>query len=104
MGPRLLLLSLWLAVAAGPAAAADPGATADPAAAADPVATDAPVSYWGLVPPPADSVTAVTHNNKKPAWEATLLVPYDIIALPFRGLGYGLGATITYLDEKVVIS
>jgi hypothetical protein len=88
-------MSLWLVVAAGRAAAA-----ADPAAGASPDSA----SYWGPMPPPADSVTAVTHNSKKPAWEAALIVPYDIIALPFRGLGYGLGATVTYLDEKGVIA
>ncbi len=65
--------------------------------------TPAPASRWGLLPPPADSVTATFRDAPTPLWEKTLLVPYRIVALPFRGVSYGIGASLVYFDDHHVI-
>lgn len=88
MSIRALLVTIWLTTLASVALAAP---------------TTAP-SYWGPLPAPGDSATAAARNNPTPLWEATLLVPYRIVALPFRGVSYGVGASVAFLDRHHVIS
>lgn len=46
--------------------------------------------YWGVVPPPSDSSTGRFENHPVPLWEQSLLVPYRLVALPFKLLAWGL--------------
>jgi len=77
--------------------APDPPATADPSATADPPAT---LSYWGPIPPRADSTMAVFEQPPRPLWATSLLVPYRIVASPFTLLRHGAEAVIVYFDES----
>jgi len=107
---KRLLLGLAL-MAAGPgvwlappsAIAEEPAAQTDSAATARP-AMGTPASFWGPFPERADSVTAAFVNQRSPAWEKTLLVPYWIVALPPRAATAGLGIGFRYLDRHRVIS
>lgn len=60
-------------------------------------------SYWGILPERSDSVTASFKNLPTPFWERTLLVPYEVVRLPFRGLAAGIGVAYVYLDDHRVI-
>jgi hypothetical protein len=91
--------------AASPVAPAPPGipenaATVGPTDATTRSAPNTRVaSYWGMLPEPSDSVTARFQNLGKPLWEQTLLVPYRVIAVPFRCLASGAGVMYIYLDD-----
>lgn len=60
-------------------------------------------SYWGTLPEPSDSVTARFVGQGSPLWERTLLVPYRIVSLPFRGLSAGMATSLIYLDDHRVV-
>lgn len=62
-----------------------------------------PASYWGPLPPPADSVTVQPTALPRPAWETVLMVPYRICALPFNLVRYGCKGAIIALDESGTI-
>jgi hypothetical protein len=99
--PRSAALLTWLLVAAscGLSFAQTAPQTAPQAA---PQAAP-PSGGWGPLPAAGDSVTATFRDRPTPLWEKTLLLPYRIIALPFRGVAYGIGASLIYLDERHVI-
>ena len=61
-------------------------------------------SYWGAIPPPADSVSAVFASGPRPVWETVLLVPYWIIGLPLRLVAVGVGEGVELLDGSGVAS
>ena len=62
-------------------------------------AVPAPVSYWGAIPPPADSTTAAFENRDRKAWEWALIVPYSVINLPIRWIRNGIGAGVIWADR-----
>lgn len=60
-------------------------------------------SYWGAISSRADSNTAVFTQPSKPLWEQTVLVPYHVVAVPFRLFALGLKGTIIYMDDHQVL-
>ena len=60
-------------------------------------------SYWGYIPPPADSISAPFRNTPRPLWEYPLLVPYRIAELPIRATWNVAGATYGLLERHHVI-
>ncbi len=61
-------------------------------------------SYWGIIPPPADSVQVTTRPRPMPAWEGILVWPYRVVTLPIWLLSSGIGESVEYLDEKRVLN
>ncbi len=57
-------------------------------------------SYWGPIPPPADSTTTIFEQPPRPSWATALLVPYRIVALPFWLVRHGAEKVIVYVDEN----
>lgn len=51
-------------------------------------------SYWGPIPPPADSSLAQLRNNSLPLWESALIWPYRVAVSPLWLLSKGIGAAI----------
>jgi hypothetical protein len=60
-------------------------------------------SYWGTIPAPVDSVTAVFTQRSAPALERALLVPYTVLKLPISALKQGLKGTVIGLDRGRVL-
>ena len=60
-------------------------------------------SYWGVIPAPADSVSARIEQMPIPAWEWPGFVLYRGLALPLLAAKRGLMETVVYLDERRVI-
>ncbi len=61
------------------------------------------LSYWGPIPPRADSTKAVFHPSPRPLWATTLLVPYRIVGFPFNLLTQSVKTGVIYLDESGTI-
>lgn len=75
---------------------------AAPRAAAPPVAPAGEgwgASYWGAVPPQADSLSARFLPRRAPLWERTLRVPYEVVVLPLGLATRGLKGAVIYADE-----
>ncbi|MDH3368687.1 MAG: BamA/TamA family outer membrane protein [Gemmatimonadota bacterium] len=71
----------------------------------DSVVTDGVgISYWGLISPPTDSVRALMTRRPLAVWEAAVIWPYRIIALPFRLAADGVGETIEFVSETPSLS
>lgn len=60
-------------------------------------------SYWGSIPAPADSISAVFYNTPRPLWEYPLLVPYRVAESPVRLTWNVAGATYEFLERHRVI-
>lgn len=96
--PALALASLFgLAVAGEGAAApaAPPGNVPAGAACAADTTLMGPYgtpSYWGPLPAPADSVTAIFLPRGVPLWHRALLLPYDLVSYPVSWVTEGLAA------------
>lgn len=94
----------WLAIplvrAAEPSPAARMPTPALTEAALDSSVAGGRLSYWGPIPPPADSTTAVFEQPPRPLWATALLVPYRIVALPFWLVRHGAQGVIVYVDEN----
>lgn len=56
-------------------------------------------SYWGSIPPPADSLRAAFLPRPVPLWERSLGAPYALAMLPLGLVGKGLKAGVGYADE-----
>jgi hypothetical protein len=84
----LLLATLLPAGAGGASAIAAPDTTGTIA------------SYWGELPPPSDSTTALFSNRGRSAWEWPLHIPYAAINYPLRWIREGFGRGIIYADRK----
>ncbi|TFG54072.1 MAG: hypothetical protein E4H37_01375 [Gemmatimonadales bacterium] len=92
------LLTLVLVASPGIAwGQALPAPSPDSVSAGSPPGTGA--SYWGIIPPAADSTTVVFGNTGMPFWEATLVWPYRVVSFPVRAVAAGLGASIDFLDR-----
>ena len=61
-------------------------------------------SYWGIIPPPVDSVQAVSTRRPLAAWEAALIWPYRVIGFPLRLTALGVGETIEFVSETPSLS
>ena len=65
-------------------------------------------SYWGSIPTEADTASADfarmrSVDRSRPAWEHALNVPYQIIAIPFRLVGFLVGQTIQFVDQRRIV-
>jgi len=60
-------------------------------------------SYWGYIPPPADSISAPFRNTPRPLWEYPLLVPYRVAEFPLRATWNVAGVTYGALERHHVI-
>lgn len=60
-------------------------------------------SYWGTIPPVADSTSQVMRSQPMPVWEGMLVWPYRVITFPLKLVSIGIGESVEYLDEKKVI-
>jgi hypothetical protein len=70
----------------------------------DPTRDGYGLSYWGEIPPPADSTTAPLANRRMPLWEGILVWPYRVVAFPFRLVGDGVVAAVAAVDESPFLS
>lgn len=75
------------------------GAQAAMAAPSAPAGEGGGASYWGNIPPPADSLRARFLPRPVPLWERTLGAPYELVVLPLGLTGKGLKAGLVYADE-----
>lgn len=65
-------------------------------------------SSWGFVPTHADSMSDAIARMRsvdapRPGWEQALNVPYQIIAIPFRIVGFMIGQTIVLVERTHVV-
>ncbi|UCH82797.1 MAG: hypothetical protein JSW50_09980 [Candidatus Latescibacterota bacterium] len=56
-------------------------------------------SYWGMIPAPMDSSTAVFDNRGRKAWEWPLAVPYSAINLVLRGIRVGTAVGVLWVKD-----
>ena len=56
-------------------------------------------SYWGPIPP-AESKAVALEDNKMPAWEMALMVPYTVISIPFKILAISTGGAIVFAEKN----
>ena len=74
-------------------------ARAQAPAPAAPLVAGEGLSYWGPIPPPADSLRARFLPRRAPLWERTLGAPYELAVLPLGLAGKGVKAGFVYADE-----
>lgn len=93
---------VWGAALLGLALTAAPGTVL---AAADSLASSSPpLSYWGVLPEPADSsAVGRFRRNRLPAWEAAVVYPWRVVTFPVKAATAGIGAGIVALDESGTI-
>lgn len=60
-------------------------------------------SYWGYIPPPADSLIAATRERPVPLWEAALVRPYRVVTFPLTLVGDGIGVGVEFVDDKRLV-
>ncbi len=76
---------------------------ADPAGGGVDIRTGHGAGVWGVVPAPADSVTARFGERPVPFWVHAVDLPYHVVGLPLRAFTAGLGQTVVFLDQKKVV-
>jgi len=80
-----------------------PVATIPDTSRCDAATPGAGLSYWGVIRTADPGNSGRFQPNRRPVWEQCFYYPLQVVALPFRGLAWGVGAAISYLPESQVV-
>ena len=57
-------------------------------------------SYWGEIPPPADSLTTVFQNRTTPGWQKALYLPIRVVLVPLWLVDRGTSALVNFTFKE----